>query len=167
MNKTHFRKAYKSDHLGVPDLEEFKEKGSNLIFTIKKVEYRLGERVAGNKGDFNICYFAENIKPLVLNATNSKVLSKLCKSSFIEDWSNIKVQLMIDRNVKFKGDIVDGVRISPNPPKIVKPKLTPSSHNWKDAAKALKEGNTNLEAIRKSYDITDADFKKLEAEDVA
>ena len=167
MTKTHFRKAYKSDHLGVPDLEEFKENGSNLIFTIKKVEYKLGEKVAGKQGNFNIAYFKENIKPLVLNAGNAKVLSKLCKSFHVEDWNNITIQLMIDNSVKFAGEVVGGVRISKNPPKIVKPKLNPSSHNWKDAAKALKEGNTNLEAIRKSYDITDADFKKLEAEDVA
>jgi len=166
MSKTHFRKAYKSDHLGVPDLEEFKENGSNLIFTIKEVRFKTGERVAGTKGDFNIAYFAENIKPLVLNATNAKAIQKLTKSSFLEDWKNLRVQLLIDNNVKFKGEVVEGVRISPNP---VKPKelLTPNHPKWKDAAKALKAGQTSLEAIRKSYDITDADFKKLESENVA
>ena len=166
MSKTHFRKAYKSDHLGVPDLEEFKENGSNLIFTIKEVKYKLGEKVAGKKGNFNIAYFKENIKPLVLNAGNAKVLSKLCKSIHIEDWGNISIQLIIDPTVKFAGEVVGGVRISPNP---VKPKelLTPNHPKWKDAAKALKAGQTSLEAIRKSYDITDEDFKKLESENVA
>ena len=34
-NKTHYRKVFKSDHLGVPDLEDLVESKHNLIFTIK------------------------------------------------------------------------------------------------------------------------------------
>jgi hypothetical protein len=168
MNRTHFRKAYKSDHLGVPDLEELQEADSNLIFTIKEVKYELGARVAGNKGDFNICYFKESIKPLVLNATNSKVLSKLSKSSFIEDWVNLKIQLLIDRNVKFKGDIVDGVRISKNPPKVSKYKLVPGCDKWNDAIEGAK--TMTLEQMRKHFDISEENYallKKVGADSVA
>ncbi len=159
MTKTHFRKAYKSDHLGVPDLEEFKENGSNLIFTIKEVKYKLGERVAGKKGDFNIAYFVEPIKPLVLNATNGNTISKLCKSSFIEDWTNVKVQLLIQNNIKFGNDIVDGVRISKNPPKVTKYKLVPGCDKWENAIEGAK--NMTLDQMRKHYDITDSDFALL------
>ena len=85
-NKTHYRKVFKSDHLGVADLEEFIEGGSNLIFTIKHVRQERGAKVAGKKIDANIAYFVENIKPLVLNATNSKLVSKLAGTCFVEDW---------------------------------------------------------------------------------
>lgn len=60
-NKTHYRKVYKSDHLGVADLEELFEDGKSLIFTIKEVKQELNVTVAGKKGDFNIAYFNEKL----------------------------------------------------------------------------------------------------------
>ena len=39
--KTHYRKIFKSDHLGVADLEEFLEQGSSLTFTISYVKQEI------------------------------------------------------------------------------------------------------------------------------
>ena len=66
MSKTHYRKVFKSDHLGCADLEDFIEQSSDLIFTIKQVRQEFGAKVAGKKIDANIAYFSENIKPLIL-----------------------------------------------------------------------------------------------------
>lgn len=110
-DKTHYRKVFKSDHLGIADLEDFTEEGKNLCFTIKNVKQEIGTAVAGRKGNFNIAYFVEDIKPLVLNATNSKVLSKITGSVFVQDWNSIKVELYIKSDVKMKGEVVGGVRI--------------------------------------------------------
>jgi len=113
-NKTHFRKVYKSDHLGVADLEDLLEAKSNLIFTVSHVNQEYGVAVAGRKGNYNIAYFKEGIKPLVLNAGNSKIMKGHAGGSpFVEDWKNITIRLYIDYNVKMKGEIVGGVRISP------------------------------------------------------
>ena len=88
-NKTHYRKVFKSDHLGVADLEDYLEEGKGLIFTVKNVKQEIGVSVAGHKGNFNIAYFVEQIKPLVLNATNSKMMRKFCGGSpFVENWNN-------------------------------------------------------------------------------
>ena len=113
-NKTHYRKVFKSDHLGQADLEDFIENGVNLVFTIKHVKQEIGAKVAGKKINANIAYFVEQIKPLVLNATNSATMKKLTGSAFLEDWAGTTIQLYIDPNVKMKGDVVGGVRISPN-----------------------------------------------------
>ena len=110
-DKTHYRKVFKSDHLGIADLEDFTEEGKSLCFTIKNVMQEIGTAVAGRKGNYNIAYFVEGIKPLVLNATNSKVLSKIAGSVFVQDWNNITVELYIERNVKMKGEVVGGIRI--------------------------------------------------------
>jgi hypothetical protein len=110
-DKTHYRKVFKSDHLGIADLEDFTEEGKDLCFTIKNVRQEIGTAVAGRKGNFNIAYFVEDIKPLVLNATNSKVLSKITGSVFVQDWNSIKVELYIKSDVKMKGEVVGGVRI--------------------------------------------------------
>ena len=45
--KTHYRKVFKSDHLGQAALEDFLEAGSNLIFTIASVRQEIGAKVAG------------------------------------------------------------------------------------------------------------------------
>lgn len=121
--KTHYRKVFKSDHLGVADLEDLLEQGTALIFTIKEVRQQMGAKVAGKTIDANIAYFKENIKPLVLNAGNSKIMKGLTGSPFVEDWVNVMVQLYIDPNARLKGETVGGVRVHPDPPRKTKPVL--------------------------------------------
>jgi len=152
-SKTHYRKVYKSDHLGVADLEDFVESKHNLIFTIDHVKQQFGVSVAGRKGNHNIAYFKEDIKPLVLNATNAKILKAFCGgSAFVEDWKNVLVQLYIDPSVKLKGDIVGGVRIHPEQPVAAKPELTPDNTNrWNQAIAAYKrDGDLNAVLSRMS-----------------
>ena len=140
--KTHYRKVFKSDHLGVADLEDLIESKSGMIFTIKQVRQEIGVRVAGKKGNFNIAYFNEQIKPLVLNATNSKVMKGLAGgSSFVEDWSGITVQLYIDKSASFGGEVTGGVRINPKAVQMQKKTLMPNSREWPNAVAACKSGN--------------------------
>lgn len=155
-NKTHYRKVFKSDHLGVADLEEFIEEGKSLIFTIKQVKQEFNVAVAGRKGNHNIAYFKENIKPLVLNSTNSKIVKSFNNnSSFIEDWSNTVIELYIDETVKMKGETVGGVRIRPVQPKQkVKPIFTESNFS------KAKDANATIEMIKKSYSISNEVEKK-------
>lgn len=142
-SKTHYRKVFKSDHLGVADLEEFSEGGSNLTFTVAQVKQEIGASVAGKKINANIAYFKEKIKPLVLNATNSKVMRQLTGSAFIEDWANTTIRLYIDEGAKLMGEKVGGVRVSPLPVKAEKPTITKSSPKlWESAKNAyLRDGN--------------------------
>jgi len=160
-NKTHYRKVFKSDHLGSADLEELIEDGKPLIFTIKEVRQEYGAKVAGKKIDANIAYFIENIKPLVLNSTNSKQLKAFSGGTpFVEDWKNILIELFIDHNVKFKGDVVDGVRIRPTQPRVKKPELTPEHPRWVEAKKAIKDGRK--EGVLKSFEISEANLKLIQ-----
>ncbi|MGL6125767.1 hypothetical protein [Chryseobacterium artocarpi] len=131
--KTHFRKVYKSDHLGVADLEDYLEDGKRLVFKIREVKQELGATVAGKKGNFNIAYFEENIKPLVLNATNAAVLKGFSGSSFVEDWKGLLIELFIDSTVKMKGDVVGGVRIVKRQP-IIDADLTNEINSCNDVS---------------------------------
>lgn len=150
MEKTHYRKVFKSDHLGVADLEEYLEEKRPLIFNIKQVKQEINVMVAGKRINANIAYFYENVKPLVLNATNSKIVKSFNNNSpFVEDWKDTKIELYIDNNVKMKGEIVGGVRINPVQPKVkVKPEFTES--NFEKAKKA----NATIEQIKKVYEIS-------------
>jgi len=159
MSKTHYRKIFKSDHLGVADLEDFIEASHGLVFTIKHVKQEIGVRVAGKKGDFNIAYFEENIKPLVLNAGNSKIMKGFSGSAFVEDWNNIKVQLYIETGVQLGRDIVSGVRISPNSAP-ERQQLQPNTPNWDNAIKAYQR-DKNLDAVKKRIDISPENEKLI------
>lgn len=159
--KTHFRRVYKSDHLGVADLEDFIEQGSNLIFNIERVQQEYDVKVSGKTGNHNILYFKEKVKPLVLNAGNAKALSKLSESSFVEDWKDLRIQLFIDHSAKFAGQIVGGVRIRDKAP-AEKPKysLTPGCEKWEAAKESVKSGMT-IEEMRKHFEISDDHYKEL------
>lgn len=154
--KHHYRAVAKSDHLGSADLEDFIEQKKSLIFTIKEVKQEYGASVAGKKGDFNIAYFVENIKPLVLNSTNAKQIKSFCGGSpFVEDWKLVPIELYLDANVKMKGEVVGGIRIKPIQPK-AKVKLSFTEANFDKA----KQANATKEQIEKSYTITDEIYKK-------
>lgn len=151
--KTHYRKVFKSDHLGTPDLEDFIEEGKELIFTIKEVKQEYQAKVAGKKIDANIAYFKENIKPLVLNATNSAVLKKLSGGTpFIEEWKNIRIELYIDSTVKMKGEVVGGVRIKPLTPAL--PILTETHKQFEAVKNAVKSGNYTIEQVKTKYQLS-------------
>jgi len=163
-NKTHYRKAFKSSHLGVADLEDLIESGNNLIFNIKEVKQQLGVTVAGRKGDHNIAYFTEDIKPLVLNVTNSKVLKNLGGSPFVEDWNGIKVQLYIEAGVRFKGDVVSGVRLKAAPVPPPKADITPDNKtSWQHAKNAYKRDG-NFDKVLARANISLANQHKIMAE---
>lgn len=154
--KHHYRNVFKSDHLGSADLEDLIEQGSNLIFTISHAKQEFGVKVAGKKVDANIAYFKEPIKPLVVNATNGKIIKSFTGSSFVEDWNNVVVELYIDENVKaVTGGTTQGVRIRPVQPKVnTKPLFTEA--NFQKA----KEVNATREQIENIYTLTDEVYQK-------
>lgn len=149
--KHHYRNVFKSDHLGSADLEDFVEQGRPLVFTIKEVRQEFGVKVAGKTGNFNIAYFKEQIKPLVLNATNSKQIKIFAGNNpFVETWKDICVELYIDENVQMKGVTTQGVRIRPIQPNLVKQKQQFTEVNF-EKAKAAK---ATIEQIKERYSIT-------------
>lgn len=144
-SKTHYRKVFKSDHLGSADLEEMIEEGKSLVFTIEYVKQEYGAKVAGKKVDANIAYFKEGIKPMVLNATNSRIIKKMASnSSFVEDWKNIPIELYIDHSVRMKGEVVGGVRIKEEPPRVLSQKEI-------EIAKGKVFGCANIDQLTKLY----------------
>jgi len=147
-----YRKVYKSDHLGVVDLEEMLEQEKQLIFTIKEVKQE-NAVVAGNRGDFNIAYFVEPIKPMVLNAGNAGIIRGFSegKSTDTDNWKNIPIELYVDSNVKMKGQIVGGMRIKP-----IQPKLQPKEKPLFTEAnfEAAKNAKATIEKIKELYTLT-------------
>ena len=144
--KTDWRKYRKSTHLASADLDAMETDNIPLIFTIKEVKYETGVDVSGTKMDGIFCHFIEPIKPLKLNSTNNKILAGFGKKNglvgkechIIENWKGMKIELFVDRNVKFMGSLTDGIRIKPlQPIEKVKPNFTEA--NFEAAKKALRD----------------------------
>jgi hypothetical protein len=83
------------------------------------------DKTKKTKDHFNTAYFAEKeirpgekLKPMILNATNSKTMKGLTGSAFIDDWNDVRVTVYVDHNVKFGKESVEGLRISPQPPAV-------------------------------------------------
>ena len=155
--KTDWRKYRKSTHLASADLDALETDGIPLIFTIKEVKYETGVDVSGTKMDGIFCYFIEGVKPLKLNSTNNKILAGFAKKDgllgkechVIENWKGMRIELFIDRNVKFMGAITDGIRIKPLQPTVKsKPDFT-EAHFEK-----AKSANATLEQIKQKYNVT-------------
>lgn len=166
-SKTHYRKVFKSDHLGSADLEEMIEDKKRLVFTIEKVlqyiktdDKNSGVSVAGKRISANIAYL-KGAKPFVLNATNSKTMAKITGSKHVEDWSGTVIELYIDSSVKMGKETVGGVRIKPKAATPVKPVLTPDNKNWDKAKTAVTTGEADLDSIRENWEITQENFDLL------
>ena len=155
--KTDWRKYRKSTHLASADLDAMETDNVPLIFTIKEVKYETGVDVSGTKMDGIFCHFIEPIKPLKLNSTNNKILAGFAKKNglvgkechVIENWRGMKIELFVDRNVKFMGSLTDGIRIKPLQP-VNRVKKDFTEINFESAKKA----NATIEQIKKSYNIT-------------
>ena len=106
---THWKKLTNPDYLGAYALEP----GKYLIVTIKSVANEVVTGTDGKKETCSVMHFMENVKPLVLNATNSKTITKLLKTPYIEQWSGRKIQLFVECGIKAFGDIVDAIRVRP------------------------------------------------------
>lgn len=108
-NLTHWKKLTNPDYLGAYALEP----GQEIIVTIKGVANEVVTGMDGKKETCSVMRFVENVKPLVLNATNSKTITKLLKTPYIEQWSGRKIQLYVEHGIKAFGDIVDAIRVRP------------------------------------------------------
>lgn len=106
-NLTHWKKLTNPDYLGAYALEP----GQEIIVTIKSVANEIVTGTDGKKETCTVMHFAENIKPLVLNATNSKTIAKLFKTPYIEQWSGRKIQLYVEHGIKAFGEVVDAIRV--------------------------------------------------------
>ena len=144
-NKTHWRKAFKSDYLSSSDIEN-----GDLILTIKNVQLKECKTQSGKKF-CNIATFVDTgYKPMILNVYNSKIVKKFANNKkHLEDWNNIKVQIYVDSNVRFGLDTVEGLRIRTT---VTQPKKLTilTEDKIKNAVNFIKKGKT-INDLKKQY----------------
>ena len=164
-DKTHYRKAFNSPYLSSADIVE------PVILTVLRVVLE-DDKTKKTKDQFNTAYFMEKeirvgevLKPMILNAGNSRTMKNLTKSPYIDDWQNIPVTIYVDSNVRFGRDTVEGLRISSDHPRLIKPELLPGTKEWTNAVKAYKRDG-DLKSVEKHRTISDEN-KELIKQDAA
>ena len=157
--KTHFRKAFDSPYLSSADIVE------PTVLTVKHVTLEK-DRTKKTQDHFNTAWFVEpelrpgeKLKPMILNATNSKTMRDLTNSAFIDDWQNVRITVYVDHNVRFGKETLDGLRISQHAPE--KKALTPESQKaWAKAISAFKRDG-NLRQVLVHVDMSPEHQKQL------
>jgi hypothetical protein len=157
--KIHWHKVFLSDYLGACDLED----GKDLKAIIKSVSVRKVKNTDGKEQERNVAIFTDpKLKPMVLNATNCKLMKKFAGSVFINDWNNIPVQIYVKDDIKAFGEITEGLRIRPTQPVMSKPILKPGIPAWAKAIEFLSKDGT-IDKIREKYDLSATDEETLKA----
>jgi hypothetical protein len=149
--QTHWKKVFNSDYLGSCDLED----GKDLKAIIKTVTVRKVKNTDGKEQERNVATFTDaKIKPMILNVTNCKTIKKFAGSPYINDWTNIAVQIYIKDDIKAFGDVTEGLRIRETQPILSKPKLSIEMPAYSKVIEHLKKGGL-ISDIEKKYDISE------------
>jgi hypothetical protein len=141
--KHHYRAVFDSPYLSAADVVE------PVTLTISHV-LQEPDKTKKTKDVFNTAYFVEReirkgeaLKPMILNATNSKTVDKITGTPFIEGWSGARVTIYVDNNVKFGRDTVEGLRIrAAAQKKTIGPDAATAWANAKSAY--LRDGNLDI-----------------------
>lgn len=111
MQKTHWKQLVNVDYIGAYALS-----GEDLTLTIRTVRREIVTGANGKKEECMVMYWAENgYKPMILNRTNAKAISKLLGSSYVQDWFGKRVTLY-PTTTKFGGEVVECLRVRPTAP---------------------------------------------------
>ena len=145
---THWKKLHNPDYIGAYALMNGDE-STELTVTIRSVS---NQQITGADGKKEECTVAvlEGQKPMILNATNLKSITKVLGTPFIEQWSGRQITLYV-KKVKAFGDVVDALRVRET---ISKESLTPNHPKWNDAKAAIKAGTVTVDQIQKKYIVT-------------
>ena len=87
----HWREVYKSDYLASWDID----RGKSLILTIKECkEEKAKLMVKRDESDIKvIAYFEEDVKPMVVNITNCKIMHDLTGGGHFNEWAGLKIEV--------------------------------------------------------------------------
>lgn len=144
-SKTHWKLLSNPDYIGAYWLPA----GEDVTVTI---DYVVREMITGTGGKKEECTVAhlKGVKPLILNATNSKTIAKLY-GPYIEDWAGKQITLFAS-TAKLAGDTVECLRIRPKVAVRVAPAINDA--RLEKALESVKSGGYTLEKVRANFALT-------------
>lgn len=153
-------KYRKSTHLAGIDVETIIADKGNCLLTIKEAFYDTNVDVSGNKTSGYFIEFEENVKPMVANSGNRKIIGNILKatknltstdSRNIGNWKGLKIELLFDPTVKMMGKVIGGIKVAE---KYELPELVKDSENFNKCKTAITVSGYKIEDLRKRYKIS-------------
>lgn len=106
---THWKKLTNPNYIGAWDFQPNETK----VVTIVSVTKELVKNQEGKDEPCIVMKIAETQKPMILNKTNCKLITKVLKTPHIEKWAGHKITLFVTP-VRAFGDTVDAIRVKTN-----------------------------------------------------
>jgi len=145
---THWKKLQNPLYLGSYDFQPNEER----TVTVKDVKR---EMVKGQEGteEHTIVHFVEAYKPMIMNATNSKMLTNLSGSPYVEKWIGTSFKLVVVK-IKAFGEFIDALRIKSEKVTKLLPELVLDSANFVKVKEAIKSGKFTMEQVESKYKLS-------------
>lgn len=153
-------KYRKSTHLAGIDVETIIADKGSCILTIKEAFYDTNVDVSGNKTSGYFIEFEENVKPMVANSGNRKIIGNILKatknltstdSRNIGNWKGLKIELLFDPTVKMMGKVIGGIKVAE---KYELPELVKDSENFNKCKTAIEKSGFTIEQIKAKYKVS-------------
>lgn len=103
---THWKKLTNPNYIGAHDFQP----GQELTITIESVANEMVKNMDGKEESCIVAKIKGAKKPLILNKTNCKLITKVLGTPYIEQWGGGKVILFVAK-VKAFGEVVDAIRV--------------------------------------------------------
>lgn len=110
-NLTHWKKMFNYEYIGAYSLKP----GEERTLTIKETRK---EKVKGPDGKEQECFvaiFEEKEKPMILNKTNCKIITKIYDDPHIENWRGLRITVYATK-VNGWGEMLEALRVKNEKP---------------------------------------------------
>lgn len=154
-DKTHWKKLINPAYIGAYWLPE----GEDVTVTIDYITREIITGTGGKKEECTVAHLKGDVKPFILNPTNSKTIAKLY-GPYIEDWAGKRITLYAS-TTKLAGETVECLRVRPQvAAKVAKPI---SQDRFSKAIAAIKAGTYTAVQLRAAAALTDEQEAALNA----
>lgn len=103
---THWKKLTNPNYIGAHDFQPNQE----LAVIIESIATELVKNADGKSEQCIVAKLRGAKKPIILNKTNCKIITKLLGTPYIEEWTGGKIILYVAK-VKAFGEIVEAIRV--------------------------------------------------------
>lgn len=158
-DKTHYKKLRNPLYIGSYELMTGGEP-RNIVVEITGATKELVQN--GDKKEDAMIVRLKNQKPMIVNSTNAKAITKALNSPYIEDWVGKRIELTV-KKIKAFGDWHDALRVVDVAPKtLLLPDLNPLHERWAGSLVALKDKKTTIADIQKYFTVNDENLILLQ-----
>ena len=146
---THWRKVMNTTYLNGDEIK----KGDTIVTIAGWKEEMIYSQRDKQKEPQVTMYFKELTKPMIMTNRKAKQISTALDTPIMEDWIGKKITMYPVKERHF-GEEFEVITFKKA---VIKKEVFNSSHpKWDAACKAIKDGNSSVEAIEKHYSLTEA-----------